>query len=1054
MSNGETAQYATEWLYFAMSRVREESMYRPDPVNIRLVNGNGVCSGRVEVSHNGQWGTVCDDGWDMNDSTVVCRQLGCGRALLAHREAYFGKGRGPIHLKNVNCSGRESVITECSHDGSGIMTCGHGEDAGVSCTAPSIRLRNGISHCCGTLEIYHRGQWGTICADGWDMNNAAVVCRELGCGRAASTLHNTSLDLKRGSTLPLDLNCSGGEHTISECRTLTSSSHKCSYSKPAGVVCSGDLQSPTLSLIPSHSAGEAAQFRCDTAFPTCTSVDFRFYRNGELLTTQTAGSSALFTLAVDSLDQGQYSCDYSYPGHTPITSPRSSPVDVTVASPVLLIGSGVAAGVLLVLVPILIVFIKRRIRQRTHKASENKVTDEAESDHHYENAGDIIHQKGDSHTSDKDYVSVHSEAGTLDVGGDYEGAKNMSAVTCVRNRMDEEDDYVNVETVFIEREDSDVPDEDYINVDVDMGKMPVCSDCDSNIRLVSGAGVCSGRVEVYNGQWGTVCDDDWDIRDAEVVCRQLGCGRALSALHSAHFGQGSGPILLDGVGCSGSESSIMECSHDGLGKHNCNHGEDAGVICSGHSEIRLVKGGGRCCGRVEIQHNGQWGTVCDDDWDMKAAEVVCRELGCGRAVSAPHSAPFGQGGGPTWLDNVGCKGTENYLTQCSHRGFGVKDCPHHKDAGVVCSGDLQSPTLTLISSHSTVSAGDTVQLRCTSPIPACISVDFHLYRNGTLIRTQPSSSNSSTFNLTVASLDQTQYSCTYSYQGNISITSPRSNSTDISVATLLTPRISICPTKEVTWGEKVDITCSVETQFTGGSFTLTQSSGSFRETKSGTSVTFSLPNVDFVHEGSYYCQYQTRVSSRDFRSPQSSSVDVSIKLNLLEPRISFRPLEGWFYWGPQGPEVTRGHSFSIICSTQPQYPGGSFHLEFSGSNITRTQSAVNHTATFFFPEADYVHQGNYSCVYEVAVSSRTFSSPTTELLEVTVKASPAPFIGFGVAAGLLLILVPIIILLIRRYRKQEDQMSVNTYHDVDGNQSGTLFHRSRASANCSGVEPP
>ena len=99
-----------------------------------------------------------------------------------------------------------------------------------------------------------------------------------------------------------------------------------------------------------------------------------------------------------------------------------------------------------------------------------------------------------------------------------------------------------------------------------------------------------------------------------------------------------------------------------------------------------MNGKGRCCGRVEIQHNSQWGTVCDDDWDMNDAEVVCRQMGCGRAVSAPHSAHFGRGSEPTWLDNVGCSGTERYLTQCSHRGFGVENCGHHEDAGVVCLG--------------------------------------------------------------------------------------------------------------------------------------------------------------------------------------------------------------------------------------------------------------------------------------------------------------------------------------------------------------------------------
>ena len=101
------------------------------------------------------------------------------------------------------------------------------------------------------------------------------------------------------------------------------------------------------------------------------------------------------------------------------------------------------------------------------------------------------------------------------------------------------------------------------------------------VRLVGGNSYSEGRVEVnYHGEWGTVCDDGWSTIDAYVVCRQLGFGSSGRSYSGAYFGQGSGPIWLDNIGCIGNESTLASCSHLGFNiTRSCGHYEDAGVRC-------------------------------------------------------------------------------------------------------------------------------------------------------------------------------------------------------------------------------------------------------------------------------------------------------------------------------------------------------------------------------------------------------------------------------------------------------------------------------------------
>ncbi|XP_029303794.1 LOW QUALITY PROTEIN: scavenger receptor cysteine-rich domain-containing group B protein [Cottoperca gobio] len=232
---------------------------------------------------------------------------------------------------------------------------------------------------------------------------------------------------------------------------------------------------------------------------------------------------------------------------------------------------------------------------------------------------------------------------------------------------------------------------------------------DGTIRLMNGQNACQGRVEIYyQGNWGTVCDDEWTFDNARVVCQQLSCGVPVYAHTNSYFGYGIGRILLDNVNCHGTEPDLSRCKSLPWGKHNCGHHEDAGVTCTetenitvtmppttttvtttvqtkAKTAIRVMNGNSSCQGRVEVRFKSVWGTVCDDNWDMINAKVVCRQLGCGPAIDAKTKAFFGYGYGPILLDNVECTGFEPDLSECFHLGWGQHNCGHHEDAGVICA---------------------------------------------------------------------------------------------------------------------------------------------------------------------------------------------------------------------------------------------------------------------------------------------------------------------------------------------------------------------------------
>uniref|UniRef100_A0A8C2FLY0 protein-lysine 6-oxidase n=1 Tax=Cyprinus carpio TaxID=7962 RepID=A0A8C2FLY0_CYPCA len=231
-----------------------------------------------------------------------------------------------------------------------------------------------------------------------------------------------------------------------------------------------------------------------------------------------------------------------------------------------------------------------------------------------------------------------------------------------------------------------------------------------------------GRVEVlHNGTWGTVCDDEVDIKLANVVCRELGFQSGITWAHSAKYGEGEGPIWMDNVRCEGTEKTLKDCKSNGWGVHDCKHSEDLGVVCSPERRLDQVHPGSASRvkieevrlkpilmvtkkhalvmeGVVEVKHAGRWRQVCDKGWSLNSSRVVCgmlgfpdhwhyvvcRELGFGSAKEALTGAYMGQGTGPIHMNSVQCTGTERSILDCYFQEVPPWTFKHSQDASVKC----------------------------------------------------------------------------------------------------------------------------------------------------------------------------------------------------------------------------------------------------------------------------------------------------------------------------------------------------------------------------------
>jgi deleted-in-malignant-brain-tumors protein 1 len=544
------------------------------------MNGPSNGEGRLEISYNGVWGTVCSDFFEDVDASVACNMLGYGRSGRVIYNQY-GSGYGPIWLDDVSCYGYEWSLVDCGHTGWGVSNCNHYQDVAISCnsdqypttaSAETVRLANSAMAGEGRLEVYYNGVWGTVCSDRFDNQSASVACYMLGFGRFGRMIYN-QYGPGDGPIWLDEVQCSGSELSLSACAHNPWGVHDCSHSQDASIACIPLAGSVRLanSSVPTEGRLEvyyngAWGTVCDDSFDNqdasvaCNMLGFGHvgrviynqYGSGTgqiwLAEVRCSGSESSLSCCFHN-GWGVHDCNHTEDVSISCTAttPSSPPIVNVRLADSMVQGEG-------------------RL-EISYNGVWGTVCDDFFEDVDASVACSMLGLGCSGRMINNQYGPGYGQIWLDDV--DCVGSES-SLADCrhigwgVHNCGHYEDVSISC------------------NPASSTQSLPTTSPTwppTVSVRLVNSPVYGEGRLEVYyNGVWGTVCDDGFNDQDAAVACNMLGFGRLGQMIYN-QYGPGYDPIWLDDVNCLGSESSLADCRHNGWGVHNCAHAQDVSISC-------------------------------------------------------------------------------------------------------------------------------------------------------------------------------------------------------------------------------------------------------------------------------------------------------------------------------------------------------------------------------------------------------------------------------------------------------------------------------------------